>query len=86
MHSVDDDEVGLSRPLLAEVQFVDCGSCALFSWARNRTHHPDLSHLRTEADAGTLLGEEPKQPLRIILISGWKKTHCLEAALSSKEP
>ena len=31
MHSVYDDEVGLSSPLLAEVQSVDCVICALFS-------------------------------------------------------
>ena len=34
MHSVYDDEVGLSSPLLAEVQFVDCVICALFSVGR----------------------------------------------------
>ena len=31
MHSVDDDEVGLSLPLLAEAQFVVCVIWALFS-------------------------------------------------------
>ena len=30
MHNVYDDEVGLSSPLLAEVQFVDCVMSALF--------------------------------------------------------
>ena len=85
MHSVNDNEVGLSPPLLAEVQFVDSGSCALFSWARNCTNHPDLSHLRTEANTGRLLAEEPNQPSRIIRISGWKIIRCLKAALSSKQ-
>ena len=73
MHRVNDDEVGLSPPLLPEVQFVLCGSCALFCWARNCTNHPDLSHLRTEANAGRLVTEEPNQPPRMIRVSGWKK-------------
>ena len=34
VHSVYDDEVGLSPPLLAEVQFVDCVICALYSVGR----------------------------------------------------
>ena len=34
MHNVYDDEVGLSSPLLAEVQFVDCVTCALFNVGR----------------------------------------------------
>ena len=47
MHSVNDDEVKVSPLILAEVQFVDYAISALFSWARNCTNHPDLSHLRT---------------------------------------
>ena len=70
MHSLNDGEVGRSPPLLAEVQFVDCGISALFSWAANCTNHPEPSHLRTEADARRLLAEEPNQALRIIRISG----------------
>ena len=85
MPSVNVDDVGLSPPLVAEVQFVDCGISALSSWATNSTNHPDLSHLRTEADAGRLLAEEPNQPPRIIRISGWKIIRCLKAALSSKQ-
>ena len=85
MHRVNDDGVGLSLPLMAEVQFVDCGISALFSWARNCTNHPDLSHLRTEANAGRRLAEKPNQPPRIIRISGWKKIRCLKAALLSKQ-
>ena len=85
VHSVDDGEVGLSRPLLAELQFVDCGSSALFSWARNCTNHPDLSHIKMEANAGRLLAEEPNQPPRIIWISGWRIIRCLKAAPSSKQ-
>ena len=43
MHSVSDDEVELSSPRLAEVQFVDYVFCALwFSRAANCTNHPDL--------------------------------------------
>ena len=72
MHSVNDDEVELSPPLLAQAQFVVCGMRALLSWARNCTNHPDLSHLRTEAYAGRLLAEEPNLPPRIIQISGRK--------------
>ena len=34
MHVVYDDEVAPSSPLLAEVQFVDSGICALFSVGR----------------------------------------------------
>ena len=81
MHSVDDGEVRLSPPLLAEVQFVVCGSSALFSWARNCANHPDLSHLRKEANAGQLLTDEPDQPPQSVRISGWKMIHCLKAAL-----
>ena len=84
MHSVDDDEVGLSPPLLAKAQFFICGISALFSWARNCTNHSDLSHLRTEANAGRLLAEEPSLPPRIVWISGLKILCCLKAALSSK--
>ena len=85
MHSVNADEVGLSSPLLAEVQLVVCVISALFSWARECTNHPDLSHLRTEANAGRLLAEEPDEPPCIIGISGWKIIHRLKAALSSKQ-
>ena len=85
MHSVDDDDVGLSRALLAEAQFVVCGISAPFSPARNCTNHPDLSHLRKEANAGRLLAEEPNLPPRIIRIWGRKKIRCLKAALSSKQ-
>ena len=35
---MNDGEVGLSPPLLAEVQFVDCGSSALLSWASDSTN------------------------------------------------
>ena len=34
MHSVYDEEVGLSSPLMAQVQFVDCVISALFSVGR----------------------------------------------------
>ena len=85
MHSLDDDEVGLSPPLLADPQFVVCGSSALFSWARNCTNHTDLSHLRTEANTGRRLAEEPNLPPHIIRISARKIIRCLKAALSSKQ-
>ena len=85
MHSVDDDEVGLPPPTLAEAQFFVCGISTLFSWARNCTNHPDLSHLRTEAYAAGLLADEPNLPPRIIQISGRKRMRCLKDALSSKQ-
>ena len=85
VHSVDYDEFGLSPPLLAEAQFVVCGISDLFSWARNCTNHPHLSQLRTEANAGRLLAEEPNLPPHIIRISGKKIIHCLNAALSSNQ-
>ena len=85
MHSVDADEVELSPPLLAESQFVICGISALLSWVRCCTNHPELSHLRSEANAGRLLAEEPNLPPRIIPISGTKIVHCLKAALSRKQ-
>ena len=85
MHSVDDDEVGLSPPLLAEARFVVCVICALCSSARGCTNHPDLSSLRTEANAGLLLAEERNLPPRIIRISDSKIICCLKAALSSKQ-
>ena len=86
VHSVDDDEVGLSPPLLAEAQlFFVRGISALISWARNCTPHLDLSHLRTEANAGRLPAEERNLPPRIIRISGRKIIRCLKAALSSKQ-
>ena len=85
MHSVDDDEAGLSPPLLAEAQFVVCVICALFSWARECTKHPDLSHLSAEANAGLFLAEEPNLPPRIIRLSDRKILRCLKAALSSKQ-
>ena len=81
MQSVNDDSVGLSRPLLAAAQFVVCGISALFSWVRSCTNHPHLSQLRTEANAGQLLAEEPNLPPRMIWISGRKRIHCLKAAL-----
>ena len=84
MHSVNDGEVEPSPPHLAEVQFVDCGISALFSLTRDCTNHPDLSDLRTKANGGQLLAEEPNQPPRIIRISGWKIIRCPKAALSSK--
>ena len=40
MHNVYDDEVGLSSPLFAEVQFVDCVICALFSLDRKIQKSP----------------------------------------------
>ena len=43
MHSVYDDEVGLSSPLLAEVQFVDCVICALFSLGRKNGKSPNAT-------------------------------------------
>ena len=85
VHSVNDDEVRLSPPLLAKVQFVVCGSSAMFSLGRNCTNHPDLTQLRSEANAGRPLAEEPNQPPGIIRISGSKKIRCLKAALSSKQ-
>ena len=85
MHSVNDDEVGLSPPLLAQAQFGVEWISALFSPARNCTNHPDLSHLRTEANAGRPVAEEPNLPLRIIGISSKKKMRGPKAALSSKQ-
>ena len=35
VHSVDEDEVGLSPSVLAEAQFVVCVICALLAWAKN---------------------------------------------------
>ena len=81
MHSVNDDEVELSSPLLAEAQFVVCGISASISC----TNHPDLSHLRTEANVGQLLAEEPDLPLCILRISGREIIRCLKAAPSSKQ-
>ena len=41
LHSVYDEQVGLSSPLLAEVQFVDCVICtASFSAVGNCTNSP----------------------------------------------
>ena len=40
MHSVYDDDVGLSLPLLAELQFVDCVICALFSLGKKMESRP----------------------------------------------
>ena len=40
MHSVYDEEVGLSSPLVAEVQFVDSVICALFSFGRKIQKSP----------------------------------------------
>ena len=85
MHSVDNDEVGLSPPLLAQAQLVVCVICALFSWATNCTNHPDLSHLRPGANAGRLLAEEPNLRPCIIRTSDRKIICCLKAALSSKQ-
>ena len=46
MHSVYDDVVGLSSPLLAEVPFIDVVICAaLFSAAGNCTNSPLPAHL-----------------------------------------
>ena len=84
VHSVDDDEAGLSPPLLVRAQVLVCVICALFNWATNSINHPDLSHLRTEANAGLLLAEEPKLPPHIICISDRKIIHCVKAALSGK--
>ena len=82
MHSVDDDEVGLSPPLLAEAQFVVCVICALFNMGENwgvakgncccTTSPVSLSHLRTKADEGRLAAEEPNQPRCIIQVLGRK--------------
>ena len=85
MHSVDDDEVALSPPLMDEATFAACVICSRFSWARECTNHPDLSHLRTEANVGRLLAEKPNLPPRIIQISDRKIISCLKAALSSKQ-
>ena len=85
MHRMNDDEVQLSLPFLAEAQFVVCGISALFSRASNCTNHPDLSHMRTEANAGRLLGEEPYLPRRIMRIVGTKIIRRLKAALLSKQ-
>ena len=85
MHSVNVDEVELSPPFLAEAQFFVCGISALFSWARNCTNHPKLSHLRTEANAGRLSAEDPNLPPGNIRISGRKIIRCLKAVLSSKQ-
>ena len=86
MHSVDDDEVGLSPPLLAEAQFVVCVICALFSMGEKwevaegnyccTTSPFCLSHLRTKADEGRLAAEEPNQPRCIIQVLGWKIIRC----------
>ena len=40
MHSVYDEEVGLSSPLTAPVQFVGCGIKALFSLGRKIRKSP----------------------------------------------
>ena len=85
LHSVNDDEAGLSPPLLAEAGFVVCWRSALFSWARNCIYHPDLSNLKTEANAGQRLAEEPNLPPRIIRFSDRKIIRCLKATLSSKQ-
>ena len=79
MHSVDDDGVGLSLPLLAEAQFVVCGIIALFGWARNCTNHADLSHLKVEENAGQFLAEEPNLPSSIIRISDRKNNTLSES-------
>ena len=59
MHSVYDDVVGLSSPLVAEVQFVDCVISALFSVGRKIQscrrqlllhQSPSSSHLKAKAD------------------------------------
>ena len=49
------------------------------------TNLPDLAHLRTKANAGLLLAEEPNLPRRIIRVCDTKKIPCLKAALSSKQ-
>ena len=43
VHSVYDEEVRLSSPLLAEVQFVDCVICAFFSLGRKIKKSPKAS-------------------------------------------
>ena len=69
LHSMEDDDVGLSPPPLAEAQFVVCVICALFSWAANCIDQPDLFHLTTEENTGQLLAQEPNLPPGIIQIS-----------------
>ena len=85
VHSVNDDEVRQSAPLLAEAPFVVCVICAPFSSARDCTNHPDISHLRTEANAGLSLAEEPNLPPRIIPIFDRKIIRPLQAVLSRKQ-
>ena len=51
VHSVYDDVVGLSSPVLAEAQFDDCVICAAwFSAAANCTNSPLPAHLKAKAD------------------------------------
>ena len=50
------------------------GAC--FTWVERNcccTNHPDLAHLRTEANAGLLLAEEPNLHRHIIRVSDRKK-------------
>ena len=44
-----------------------------------------LSHPRAKADAGRFVAEEPNQPCRIIRVSVWKRIHCPQTVLSSKQ-
>ena len=59
MHSVYDDEVGLSSPILAAYSLLIVLSAPFLGWAKKWkvakgncccTNHPDLAHLRTKAD------------------------------------
>ena len=81
MHSVYVAEVGLSSPLTAEVQFVDCVISALFlAWPEKNPKSPKAtaaapitlpSHIcKGKADETWLAAEEPSQPPRIIRSSG----------------
>ena len=86
VHSVADDEVGLSLPLLAEARFVVCAICAVFSIGERwevaegncccTTSPFSLSYLRAKADEGWLAAEEPNQPRCIIRVLGWKIIRC----------
>ena len=86
MHIVDDDEVGLSSPLVAEAQFVVCVICALFRMGEKwevvegncccTTSPFSLSRLRIKAEDGRTATEEPSQPRCIIQVLGWKIISC----------
>ena len=80
MNSVSLEEVGLSSPLTAEVQFVDCVIRALFTMGRTIQKSPKATApapitlpsptCKAKADETWLAAEDPSQPPRIIRFSG----------------